>query len=200
MNTTAIFVELLIAGIQASVWIMLLIFSFFGYDWFIVILPTLEKWVIVITAFLFAFWYTFGIILDQLSGSFLAIFNFNDLLLKSKWATNKSQRFLVQSAVLTKMGKSSDILEYIKSRLRVIRATAINSTLIMISLIIFISKRCDELGCQSKSQFIFITVGVGMVVVLLTLLALISLEIGYAIHEKTIQQELNKLQRKSKTE
>ncbi|MGH9753958.1 MAG: hypothetical protein ACREA2_14360, partial [Blastocatellia bacterium] len=33
MSTTALFIELLITGIQAAIWLILLILCFLGFDW-----------------------------------------------------------------------------------------------------------------------------------------------------------------------
>ena len=49
MGTTAIFAEILIIGVQASVWYTLIILSIWGYAWLPSIVVGLNDWEVLIT-------------------------------------------------------------------------------------------------------------------------------------------------------
>ena len=66
MSTTVLFVELLIIGFQGGVWILLLIFSVFGYNWLLELQSTgISDWQTLITALLLSMFYVLGIMIDR---------------------------------------------------------------------------------------------------------------------------------------
>ena len=69
MKTTQIILEHLIAGIQASTWIVLIILTLFGFDWIDLEVSQFQNTIGL--AILLSFVYPFGIIVDNLADSLL---------------------------------------------------------------------------------------------------------------------------------
>ena len=62
MSTTLLFVELLIAGIQVVVWLVLLVLCVFGYQWAAALPFTLlSEWQALIAVIVLSFVYVLGI-------------------------------------------------------------------------------------------------------------------------------------------
>ena len=69
MKTTQIILEHLIAGVQATVWIALIILSVFGFDWIEFKLFALQE--TLLTVVILSFVYPLGIIIDNLADTLL---------------------------------------------------------------------------------------------------------------------------------
>ena len=201
MSTTAIFVELLIAGMQASVWVTLFVISITGYDWVSYTLSELKGWVVLVTAILFAVWYTLGIVVDQLANVFVTIIiNPKKLLLKFRWVNQrhhqKNHIVRQRAAIAFQAGSHVSFLEFIRSRLRIMRSTAFNTLLIMVSTLFFILTKCDILGCASKWGLVVATVIIGTLLEIILLFILGYLDLGYALYFDQINQELAETKKK----
>ncbi len=155
MSTTSVFAELLIVGIQTSVWIILLIFSFVGYDWATTLLPKMKDWAILTTIIVVAIWYTLGIIIDRLANAFFVVFNPKDILLRGRWIRRKAAQGTsdARMLILAKEGQLFNFFEYMRSRIRIMRATVFNLILVTLSALLFVFLRCDVLGCTPKVYF-----------------------------------------------
>ena len=181
MATTTIFIENLIAGMQSSIWVAVLISSFIGVDWIIALLTWAEKSANLLILILFGLWYTLGIVLDVIANGVFTLIDPKKFLLKSGWVINKFRKTtdLERAKVYSKFGDPTQFLEYIRSRIRIVRTTVLNLFLIVISVLLFIYTRCDLINCISKSQFMLITIVSGIALILPTMITLGILEIGY---------------------
>lgn len=131
MNTTALFVEILVIGAGAVMWITLLLLSFFGYSW-----ASLDK-LFSIPALLpaVAIVYVLGIITDRVSDIL-----FDKFLLESvraKYYRDTKQYFDDRRTILVTSEHLTRLLEYGRSRLRIVRGWTVNFLLLLISLNIF---------------------------------------------------------------
>lgn len=80
MSITSIFVELLIIGLQAGIWLIALGVCLGGADWSIYIHTKYSSLLPLITLPAFATTYTLGIVLDRISDIlFLFFYGFEDL-------------------------------------------------------------------------------------------------------------------------
>jgi len=133
MSTTVVFAELLIVGIQAIVWLLLVLLSLFGINWIKVdVLNFLKDWVQIITVFVLAFAYTFGIIIDRISDSFLNPISKN---IKKRYIDNSLPKITyMRLYIKTQSQPLNDYIDYIRSRQRIARSTAFNIFLTMIGL------------------------------------------------------------------
>ena len=112
MNTTSIFVELLVIGFHTLTWIGLLIITIIGHKSINLALPIL------------AMTYVLGVAIDRLSDM---VFLPCDHRLRDKEKLKAFPEFLIMRFYI--LGKSKDIyaqLEYTRSRLRIMRAATLN--------------------------------------------------------------------------
>ncbi|MEK6373832.1 MAG: hypothetical protein AABO58_14180 [Acidobacteriota bacterium] len=151
MATTAIVAEILVIGLQAVIWIVLLAMSIGGVP---AARAGLKEWVPLITAFTLGFAYAFGIIIDRISDSLFTAGGASE-----SWA---EQRL----AVLARGDKVTDFLEYIRSRLRIARASTLNFALITLFGALFLCVRSDATAGQivaATASGIGITIAAGKV-------------------------------------
>lgn len=156
MTSTVIFVEILFAGIQSMVWIVLLIFLVFGAQWLpnLDTLPDVGGVLIVIGS---AFAYSLGIVNDRMARIFF------DLVITKKMTTKAIDFWLKRRSgagidpeqgdpkitvdprmtILVEEKKVTEFLNYLRSRLRIARSTVFNSLLTMLAAWLLIFARSD---------------------------------------------------------
>src|SRR6266849_5099321 len=115
MKTTAIFVEILIIGIGACVWLTLLVAFLFGATVFD--LDKLKGWEGAATAFATAVAYTLGILLDRASDSLGRLLR----KLTKRAKTPRRDFGMMRMRVMLEGGAVGEFLEYQRSRLRIAR-------------------------------------------------------------------------------
>lgn len=126
MNTTSLFVELLIIGVAAFIWAALLILTLFGYEWIqedrLFSMLTILPGITII--------YVLGIVTDRAADAFF-----------ETWFQGEErdmEYYKSRQIVFTRSDRLSDILEYGRSRLRICRGWAFNSVFIFITLNSFV--------------------------------------------------------------
>ncbi len=148
MGTTDLFVELVIIGMGAAIWLILLVFSVFGYDW-----VPLEK-VFSLAALIpfLSLVYVLGIVIDRIADAIFGKLWRRSLLKK---VYGQEEKYLDDRRLIyIHPGRLGDLLEYGRSRLRICRGWALNSVLILISLNVFIWTRIADDNLRGK-LFIF---------------------------------------------
>lgn len=132
MNTTDLFVELIIIGVGATIWAVLLVLSIFGYGWVpfdhLFALPSLLP-ILAIT-------YILGIVTDRVA----------DNLFDALWKSKLAQQFYAKDGddyddrryIYLRSERLASLLEYGRSRLRICRGWVLNTACIVISLDLFI--------------------------------------------------------------
>lgn len=132
MSTTDLFVELLVIGLGAAVWVLLLILSIFGIDWFT--FEQLTSVTVLVPAL--GFVYVLGIVTDRAAD---AIFDryFKLPLKRLYYSEGSDQDFRDRRYVYVKSEYLTSLLEYGRSRLRICRGWCFNGVLIIIALNIF---------------------------------------------------------------
>jgi len=123
MNTTSIFVELVVIGLHTIIWVGLIILTFTGYQNL-----DLEKvFTLNLALPILAITYILGILIDRASDIALAA---QDDRLRSKYDLRGLPGFLSMRFYI--LSKSSEVyaqLEYTRSRLRIARASVLNFAL-----------------------------------------------------------------------
>ena len=131
MTTTAVFAEMLVAGIEAAVWIVLLALAIAKPNKVdIARLAPLKEWAALITTFVLALAYALGIIVDRVA----------DSLFKVIFTKSSHDPSLLRLQVLARGDKVTDFLEYIRSRIRVARSTTVNLAITTIALGMFLAR------------------------------------------------------------
>ena len=128
MNTTNLFVELIVIGVGAFIWLVMFLLSIFGYAW----LPMEYLLSPAVAIPILAVIYLLGIISDRIADAiFESIWSEN--LLKS-YFKDRGEYYNGRRIILIQSERLSDLLEYGRSRLRICRGWAFNSIMIAISL------------------------------------------------------------------
>lgn len=140
MNTTNLFVELIVIGVGATLWIVLLILSLFGYAWVpfdgLLSLPALIPILSVI--------YVLGIVVDRLADALFEQIWKEGLLAKVYMQANRNDQYRNDRRLLyTESDRLADLLEYGRSRLRICRGWVVNSVLILVAMNLFIWLRLE---------------------------------------------------------
>lgn len=127
MSTTALFIELLITGVQAAIWLALLILCLFGFDW---INPErLKGFEVMFAVILLPIVYPTGIFIDYLADRL-----FNPWEMKIRKAYNlKNTQTALKLLVETKDQTLASHFTYIRSRIRISRSSALNFALMTIA-------------------------------------------------------------------
>ena len=134
MNTTDIFIEHLIAGVQVGVWLLLLFLSVFGYEW--VNIEQIQQMQLILAVILLPFIYPLGIVVDNIADEIL----------------QPLHRRIRKSVV----GDKASQLDYIRRRIRISRSTFINMIIITITSVIFtIGRLQDKLNGDFYKALIF---------------------------------------------
>lgn len=139
MNTTNLFVELVVIGIGAVIWVTLFVFSFLGYAW----APPLDKWfslAMLIPAV--SIIYVLGIIVDRLADSCFE--TFWSKALRNKWFQSIDEYYRSRRLIYKSSERIGDLLEYGRSRMRISRGWTFNSALILIGFNLFMALRSSQ--------------------------------------------------------
>jgi hypothetical protein len=176
MSTTSLFVELIVSGIGTVAWLILLVFSVFGYSW---ILGQKLTDLVTLIPFL-ALVYVLGIITDHLAHHlykriFYKFFcDLNKQFREQDFDQHKSYKNIksnsdyvetVKVYVYTHASENTmERFEYDRSRLRIARAWGINFVFLAVSSLIFAWTRLPQVAVSTKvaiSIFSIIFCGLG---------------------------------------
>jgi hypothetical protein len=131
MSTTDLFVELVIIGVGSAIWIFFLIASIFGLSWIdsskALSLPALIPFL--------SLTYVIGIVFDRVADTLFEWIWAKKLF--RKYYENKDDFHDDRRIVYIHEGRLANLLEYGRSRLRICRGWALNSSLILLTLNLF---------------------------------------------------------------
>jgi len=131
MSTTALFIELLITGIQAAIWLALIIFCLLGFDW---INPErLKGFEVLLAVILLPIVYPAGVFIDNLADN---LFRPWELKIRELYNLKKTQTALTL-LMRTKDQSLASHFSYIRSRIRISRSSAFNFALMTIASVAF---------------------------------------------------------------
>ncbi|HEX9794855.1 MAG TPA: hypothetical protein VGC54_12800 [Planctomycetota bacterium] len=155
MATTAVFAELLVIGVQVLTWMGLLLLAIAG--------PGLETQPLAVALagspalavlLVVSFAYLFGILADRLADSLFHLIDDD----KKKQALAKFDADqlagigVMRTAVLMEGGAAADFLDYVRSRMRVVRASALNLPMIGWAALLYAAVRtADGAGVAAVS-------------------------------------------------
>ncbi len=156
MGTTELFVELIVIGIGAVIWIVLGTFSIFGYTW----IPNEELFSVSTLISFLSLVYIVGIVTDRIA----------DVLFEAIWVPKLQKKYYSSSAlarddrrlIYSSNEFLANLIEYGRSRLRICRGWAFNGVLIMIAANFFIATQVSGRDLQNK-LFIWVNLLVGFV-------------------------------------
>lgn len=176
MGTTLLFVELLITGVQASVWLVLVGVNIYGFGWFQALSTLLKEWQTPAAIVVLSFIYVLGIAVDRVADG---VFSKLDIRIKDKEISNKNG--LSVSVMRWTKGPCNEALEghfqYMRSRIRVARASVVNLALITLLSVHAISNWVPP--SSGQCAYIIQVFFLGLALVFATLFAWWKLEQSY---------------------
>ena len=192
MSTTAIFVELLIIGIQAAVWIILLCQALFPGKVEMSALENYEEWAALFTVIIFALCYTVGMIIDRIADKIFSIiinfFSFVKILncefFKILFGSKENGTPIMQ--VTIKEQKAVEYFAYIRSRMRIMRSTTLN---ILITTLVIVPFALEKGISLFIINFIF---SIGLILTCLCFILTLSLECNFNKRQEEMRKELKR--------
>jgi hypothetical protein len=156
MGTTELFVELIVIGVGAFIWIVLATFSIFGYAW----IPREELFSVSSLIPFLSLIYIAGIVTDRIA----------DMLFERIWVPGLQKKHYSVSGnarddrrlIYTQSEYLANLIEYGRSRLRICRGWAFNAILILVASNFFIYTQVSDPDVRMK-LFIWINALVGFV-------------------------------------
>ena len=165
MTTTVLFIEHLITGFQAAVWITLFVFSLFGFDWFdldqIKGLETIAAILVVSVV------YPLGVFIDNIADDIFKPWNRK---IRNKYVRDESLS-VRKLLITTKDETLASYLGYVRTRIRISRSAALNFALITVASVILTFTR---LQAALGSSFWKLTIFELVVGPILTIIAIWS--------------------------
>lgn len=138
MNTTNLFVELIVIGIGALTWTLLVLLTALGFDW----LPIDRAFSIEALVPVLSIVYVLGIITDRVADAIFDRWWSDDL--RSEHFGERQEYYRARRQILTSSERLSDLLEYGRSRLRIARGWTLNAILIAMGLNLFVWTRLRQ--------------------------------------------------------
>jgi len=164
MRTTAIVVEHLAIGVQTSLWIALLIASFFGYEWIINLAPLTQFTIVAIALFVV---YPVGVFMDEFSDY---IFDSYDRKIRREHIQDDTQTTF-RLLILLKDPTTAQYFQYLRSRIRIARSSFINFLLLTGATGLFTIRQLSERLGSLTTIVVITEIAVGL---LLSMLAFFS--------------------------
>ncbi len=176
MSTTLLFAELLIIGLQATIWLFLLVVDIWGYRWLSNLQTIgLSDWQTVIVVLALSFVYVLGIVFDRIAD---LVFSSWDKRIRNQIIPNPH---LPVAVMRFELGKDNEYLnrqfEYTRSRMRIARASSINFGLTTLLAIVFVLVHLQ--GNPAQVGYLLFAVLVGIALVSATLYTWRKLEHTY---------------------
>lgn len=127
MKTTALFIEYLVVGSQAAVWLGLVLVLAVDATTIAEATTAVGSWSFLLSVVSIGILYTVGIIIERVAGAVLPIKTGFFLIGKVPWIVGKENLARDERRKLSRaQGKLSEDLEYELSRIRIIRASILN--------------------------------------------------------------------------
>lgn len=187
MSTTALFVELLVIGLEALAWIALLIGIFFGLDWITSLGVAFEKASVFTTVVVIGVAYLMGIIVDEICDALIS--PWANRIRSSVREKGHPEMWDMQSYVFTHSKEATEQLGYVRSRIRITRSSIFNLGLIGILAIVFVSKQVSIAG-DAKSNLIWFVFITGIGVVSMTTFVYWRTELSYWLRTRSVYKSL----------
>ncbi len=154
MGTTDLFVELIVIGIGAFIWMIIAALCIFGYTW----VPLDQLFSVPALIPFLSFIYIAGIITDRIADGVLGAI-WKRRILRKHYASSEVEiddRILIYS----KSEYLGNLIEYGRSRLRICRGWAFNGVLIMVACNVFIVTQVPDANLKIK-LFVWLNLLVG---------------------------------------
>jgi hypothetical protein len=147
VNTTLIFAELLIIGLEVGIWLSFLLLSFLGVNNFDEFLNTITNLEVLVLTITIPVLYVLGIIFDRIVDR---LFRSTERRIEAEILKDYPVSVL---AMRFSFGNANDSLnqqlDYARTRMRIVRASSINFVLIAVSISTFLLTRIVNVQWQT---------------------------------------------------
>lgn len=167
-------------------WCLVFAISLFGNSWLQNLATFLKDNSAISSVIFLSVAYTLGVLIYQVASILFIKFNVVNLYHKIKWWSKNENRIDKRALIYLNEQKASSFLDYIRSRIRIIRATTINYTMALISLFALLLSRNSFLNLQFSWYQSVILVFVAMFILLGLLSVLAYLQIGYQRYSDSV--------------
>ncbi len=172
MNTTALFAEILVVGLEAEGWIFLLVLAGLGTGW-LADLDVLGGWEALFTLLVLATAYVLGVLVDRSADTLF------------RWSEKKPLKPRVdfpemRLEVMDRSEGMAKFLDYQRSRLRVARGTLLNLPFLVLGVALFL-----PLGAHLPAVWIAAPLASGLVLIPLGMF--VHKAISHAYDKRLIQ-------------
>jgi hypothetical protein len=152
MNTTDLFVELVVIGVGVVIWISVLVLTLFGYHW----VPWKNISAIIVLLPFLALTYMLGIIIDRLADK---IFENWSKKIRKQYFLIDSEYHVARTYTYTYANeKIIDLFEYSRSRMRISRSWSINNLILLISAPMLIWVRFPNLLPNLRTSILIFSI------------------------------------------
>lgn len=182
MITTAIIAEVLIIGMEASIWLLFLALALFGYEWLPMVKNFLNGWESLALIYVIGFCYVLGILVDRVADVIFDFIRPQTLLGKIKRVKRLSDYSHSQDShikALAREGRAHLFLEYINIRIRITRSSALNFFLITVFSLLFVVKKLTSTDGSIQWNIVIFILVVGVALTILSALVKSVLEITF---------------------
>lgn len=136
MVTTAVFAEIIVAGLQAAAWITLVVLAIFGIGW--ADPAAIADWSALVTLLVLATAYMLGVMIDRMADNLV-------MRLHGRWPPRPVDKpAAVEDMRMETLAKDDGVarfLDYQRSRMRIARVTLFNLLLLIPALVAFLALR-----------------------------------------------------------
>ena len=152
MKTTNFVIEILITGFQVVIWMALIILSVFGYDW---VKITSEE-LLSLTFFATIVSYPLGVVFDNVWGHLAEKI---DRPIRKEYFREPDKLHGIRIKIFSANRNMAEFTEYIRSRMRVARASFYNFSLITLTSAVFIITQLGDIDTALKKKlFLFVVI------------------------------------------
>lgn len=172
MNTTLMFAELLIVGLQVTAWLFLLILNIFGYSWLEKIpLSIVADWQTALVLVGVSVFYILGVLFDRVADSIFNRWNFKIRKQIFHDLPPTASIGAIRFEVVKDNENLNRYFEYVNTRLRIARSSAINFGIITVLAVIFVLGRLTAVGSNEKVTLVITIMVLGVLVTSVSIFA-----------------------------
>lgn len=149
MSTTNLFVELLVVGVGAFAWVVLLILGFADKDIEVVFKLADVAWFVPLVSIV----YVLGIVADRVADGIFEKFWGNTI--HNQIFSDRNSYYKARSMIFSSSQAIAELLEYNRSRLRICRGWGLNSVMLIVAVNLYAILR----SAPYAEQFVMVLTG-----------------------------------------
>lgn len=169
MTTTVLFIEHLITGLQAGLWLTLFLLSFFGYEPFN--LERIRGYETIVAVVLLSLIYPLGLFIDNIADDFFSKWSekIRDERIQSEKQIKNRPPTVLELLMLVNDEFLVEYMGYIRTRIRICRSAVFNFGLITLASVVFTVSRLSDVAGNLLWKILVFEIVVGLLITALAL-------------------------------